>query len=105
LTQKRYQPLSYKTVTLEFALRNRWWGLNNCPNGDDADRRNRSLRPQGRSQCLVHRGGQPLGRHRLRLDRKLQRAAGRHARDMVKHDYFAHQRAGGPMWVLDVGKK
>ena len=46
--------------------------------------------------CLVNRKRAANGLSKLRLDRKLQRAAGRHARDMVKHDYFAHQRAGGP---------
>jgi uncharacterized protein YkwD len=46
--------------------------------------------------CLVNRKRAANGLKALRLDRKLQRAAGRHARDMVKHDYFAHQRDGGP---------
>jgi uncharacterized protein YkwD len=46
--------------------------------------------------CLVNKKRAANGLNKLRLDRKLQRAAGRHARDMVKHDYFAHQRAGGP---------
>jgi uncharacterized protein YkwD len=46
--------------------------------------------------CLVNRRRADHGLKSLRLDRKLQRAAGRHARDMVKHDYFAHQRDGGP---------
>jgi uncharacterized protein YkwD len=46
--------------------------------------------------CLVNRKRADHGLKSLRLDRKLQRAAGRHARDMVKHDYFAHRRNGGP---------
>jgi uncharacterized protein YkwD len=46
--------------------------------------------------CLVNRKRAANGLKALRLDRKLQRAAGRHARDMVRHDYFAHQREGGP---------
>ena len=46
--------------------------------------------------CLVNRKRSAEGLDALRLDRKLQRAAGRHARDMVRHDYFAHQRPGGP---------
>jgi uncharacterized protein YkwD len=46
--------------------------------------------------CLVNRKRAAEGLHALRLDRRLQRAATRHARDMVKHDYFAHQRDGGP---------
>jgi uncharacterized protein YkwD len=46
--------------------------------------------------CLVNRKREANGLDALRRDRKLQRAAGRHARDMVVNDYFAHQRAGGP---------
>jgi uncharacterized protein YkwD len=46
--------------------------------------------------CLVNRKRADHGLEALRLDRKLQRAAGNHARDMVRHDYFAHQRDGGP---------
>ena len=46
--------------------------------------------------CLVNRKRSAEGLGRLRFDRKLQRAAVRHARDMVRHDYFAHQRPGGP---------
>jgi uncharacterized protein YkwD len=46
--------------------------------------------------CLVNRKRAANGLKALRLDRKLQRAAGRHARDMVKHDYFGHRRDGGP---------
>ena len=46
--------------------------------------------------CLVNKQRAANGLQRLKLDRKLQRAAGRHARDMVENDYFAHQRAGGP---------
>ena len=46
--------------------------------------------------CLVNRKRSSEGLGKLRFDRKLARAAGRHARDMVRHDYFAHQRPGGP---------
>jgi uncharacterized protein YkwD len=46
--------------------------------------------------CLVNRKRTAEGLKALRLDRKLQKAAGRHARDMVRHDYFGHQRPGGP---------
>ena len=46
--------------------------------------------------CLVNRKRSAEGLGKLRRDRKLQRAAGRHARDMVRHNYFAHQRPGGP---------
>lgn len=46
--------------------------------------------------CLVNRKRASHGLGALKVDRRIQRAAGRHARDMVRHDYFAHQRAGGP---------
>jgi uncharacterized protein YkwD len=46
--------------------------------------------------CLVNRKRAGHGLGALGVDRRIQRAAGRHARDMVRHDYFAHQRPGGP---------
>lgn len=46
--------------------------------------------------CLVNRKRADEGLAALRRDRKLERAARRHARDMVEHGYFAHQRDGGP---------
>jgi uncharacterized protein YkwD len=45
--------------------------------------------------CLVNRKREAHGLAALRVDRKIQKAAGRHARDMAAHDYFAHQRPGG----------
>jgi uncharacterized protein YkwD len=46
--------------------------------------------------CLVNRERARRGIRPLRRHRRLGRAAARHARDMVRHRYFAHQRAGGP---------
>jgi uncharacterized protein YkwD len=46
--------------------------------------------------CLVNRKRSANGLGSLKLDRRLQKAATRHARDMVRHNYFAHQRPGGP---------
>jgi uncharacterized protein YkwD len=46
--------------------------------------------------CLVNRKRTAEGLKAIGRDRKLRRAATRHARDMVGRDYFAHQRAGGP---------
>jgi uncharacterized protein YkwD len=51
--------------------------------------------------CLVNRTRAGEGLRKLKLDRKLQKAAARHARDMVRNDYFAHQRPGGP----DLGER
>jgi uncharacterized protein YkwD len=46
--------------------------------------------------CLVNHKRAASGLRALRADRKLQKAATRHARDMVRNHFFAHQRAGGP---------
>src|SRR5262245_33808645 len=45
---------------------------------------------------VVNRKRAAHGLAALKADRRIQRAAGRHARDMQKRNYFAHQRAGGP---------
>src|SRR5215217_4479408 len=46
--------------------------------------------------CVVNNKRAAHGLRALRVDRRVQRAAGRHARDMERRHYFAHQRAGGP---------
>lgn len=46
--------------------------------------------------CVVNRKRAAYGLAPLRLDRRIQKAAGRHARDMRRRNYFAHQRPGGP---------
>ena len=46
--------------------------------------------------CLVNRERRAAGLAPLRRNRRIARAAGRHARDMVRRGYFAHQRGGGP---------
>jgi uncharacterized protein YkwD len=46
--------------------------------------------------CLVNRARGASGLRGFRGSRALAVAAGRHARDMVRARYFAHQRAGGP---------
>ena len=46
--------------------------------------------------CLVNRKRAANGLGALTVDHRIQRAAGRHARDMARRNYFAHQRAGGP---------
>jgi uncharacterized protein YkwD len=51
---------------------------------------------RGALLCLVNNKRAAHGLGALTVDRRIQRAAGRHARDMVRHDYFDHQRAGGP---------
>ena len=46
--------------------------------------------------CLVNHKRAANGLGSIKLDRRMQRAATRHARDMVRNHYFAHQRSGGP---------
>jgi uncharacterized protein YkwD len=46
--------------------------------------------------CVVNQKRAAHGLAALKVDRRIQRAAGRHARDMQRHHYFAHQRNGGP---------
>jgi uncharacterized protein YkwD len=55
----------------------------------------RALRAALRCAVNAERSGRGLAR--LRHDRRLARAAGRHARDMVRRRYFAHERPG---WTL-----
>jgi uncharacterized protein YkwD len=45
-------------------------------------------------RCAVNAERSAHGLTTLRADRHLNRAARRHARDMVRHNYFAHERAG-----------
>jgi uncharacterized protein YkwD len=46
--------------------------------------------------CLVNHKREASGLRALKSDRRLQKAATRHARDMVRNHFFAHQRPGGP---------
>ena len=46
--------------------------------------------------CLVNKARTRAGLRGFAWNRKLARAAARHARDMSRRGYFAHQRAGGP---------
>jgi uncharacterized protein YkwD len=46
--------------------------------------------------CLVNKQRAAHGVGALKVNKRLQRAAGNHARDMQKHRYFDHQRPGGP---------
>ena len=46
--------------------------------------------------CAINRARAAHGLPAFGAERHLRRAAKRHAKDMVRHRYFAHQRAGGP---------
>jgi uncharacterized protein YkwD len=46
--------------------------------------------------CLVNKARTSAGLRGFAWNRSLGRAAARHARDMARRGYFAHQRSGGP---------
>ena len=46
--------------------------------------------------CLVNKARTRAGLHGFAWNRALARAATRHASDMARRGYFAHQRSGGP---------
>jgi uncharacterized protein YkwD len=46
--------------------------------------------------CLINGRRAVHGLQPLHADPGMERAAGRHARDMARRGYFAHQRPGGP---------
>jgi uncharacterized protein YkwD len=46
--------------------------------------------------CLVNKRRAAHGVRALRVDRRIQKAAGRHAHDMQRNHFFDHQRPGGP---------
>jgi uncharacterized protein YkwD len=46
--------------------------------------------------CLVNEKRAAYGLRGLKADRRLQKAAMRHAKDMARNHFFAHQRPGGP---------
>jgi uncharacterized protein YkwD len=45
--------------------------------------------------CELNRTRSHHGLHRLRLNKKLSKAARRHARDMARRNYFSHDTLGG----------
>ncbi|MEA2310780.1 MAG: hypothetical protein QOE28_748 [Solirubrobacteraceae bacterium] len=64
-----------------------------CPG---AHRRAAGARQSIAVWCLVNRTRARAGLQGLAGNVALARAASRQARDMIRHHYFAHQRAGGP---------
>jgi uncharacterized protein YkwD len=49
--------------------------------------------------CELNRERAHYGLRKLKLNRKLSRAARRHARDMAKRNYFSHETLGGGNFV------
>ena len=49
--------------------------------------------------CSLNRERAHYGLRKLKLNRKLSRAARRHARDMAKRNYFSHDTLGGGSFV------
>jgi uncharacterized protein YkwD len=67
-----------------------------CANADVAPDELSRTAARGSLLCAVNRARSSNGLASLRGARSLRRAAGRHARDMARRGYFAHQRPGGP---------
>ena len=61
-----------------------------------ARRRSGARRQRAAIRCLVNHARARAGLRGFRRSGALARAATRHARDMARRHYFAHQRAGGP---------
>jgi uncharacterized protein YkwD len=49
--------------------------------------------------CTLNRERTHFGLRRLKLNKRLSRAARRHARDMAKRNYFSHDTLGGGSFV------
>jgi uncharacterized protein YkwD len=49
--------------------------------------------------CAINRTRVHAGLHALRLNKRLSRAARRHARDMARRNYFSHDTLGGGSFV------
>lgn len=49
--------------------------------------------------CVLNAARERHGVRPLRMNRRLSRAARRHARDMVRRNYFAHDSLGGATFV------
>lgn len=66
-----------------------------CPGAGSGPGRARTVTLRGAVLCLVNHARARNGARSLHGDARLSRAARRHARDMVRRRYFAHQRIGG----------
>ena len=49
--------------------------------------------------CAVNREREHYGMRKLKINKKLSRAARRHARDMARRNYFSHDTLGGGSFV------
>jgi uncharacterized protein YkwD len=49
--------------------------------------------------CEINRERAQRGMHRLALNKRLSRAARRHARDMARRNYFSHDTLGGGSFI------
>jgi uncharacterized protein YkwD len=54
--------------------------------------------------CLLNAERRTHGERRLRINRKLGRAAAQHARDMVRNHYFSHDTPSGQSFVQRIFK-
>jgi uncharacterized protein YkwD len=74
--------------------------LANCGSAADRDPSGASLRAaRGATLCLLNRERRKHHLRRLHFNHRLALAGLRHARDMVKNDYFAHDAPSGQNFV------
>jgi uncharacterized protein YkwD len=74
-------------------------GLTVCASADALPLAVSSAKLQRAAACLVNQERTKRGLRPLRINRWLGKAAKRHARDMVRRDYFSHDTAGGGDFV------
>ena len=75
-----------------------------CPNADARPGEVSDAALGRATLCLVNDERAQQGLVRLRPDRALARAAERHADDMVRHSYFAHQSRSGSTFVRRIAR-
>jgi uncharacterized protein YkwD len=96
-----------KTLTLvvAFALAIPASALANCGGAADRDPAGTSLRAANRATlCLLNHERRKHHLRALRANHRLALAAVRHARDMVKNDYFSHDAPSGQNFVQRIMK-
>jgi uncharacterized protein YkwD len=93
---------TFKTLALAIALAASFpaSALANCGRAADRDPASSSLRSaRSATLCLLNRERRKHHLHRLRFNHRLALAGLRHARDMVRNDYFSHDEPSGKDFV------
>jgi uncharacterized protein YkwD len=99
------QTLKTLTLVIAFALCVPASAFANCGHAADRDPADASLRAASKATlCLLNHERREHHLHRLRANHRLALAAVRHARDMVKNDYFSHDAPSGQDFVQRIFK-